>query len=211
MIEIVRDFCSDTNLHGFIYIVQPSRHKIERIFWSVSIFGSFILTLILIIKFIFESQSNPIVIYTDQNVINVEDINFPAVSVCPGVILKAGRKNTLDYKEIMMRITNETMDIEELTENELKLLQVASLIANDRFMSINFPNLSIPTDDFIEKLGEFEEFFDDPPFKNVLVPYNFGANWTDKYPVFMTQNLWKFGFCHTFNFPNSSEIFRMEK
>ena len=86
MLKVIQNFSSDTNLHGFIYIFEPTRHKVERIFWTLSILTSFTITGILIYKFIVESQANPFVIYTDQSAISAQNIYFPSVSICPGLL-----------------------------------------------------------------------------------------------------------------------------
>jgi len=171
---------------------------------------SFILTFILIIKFIIESQVNPIVIFTDKNVINVQKINFPAVSVCPGLIYRIKTNITINYNLIKWKLMHRNFGIKNLTIDELKLMQVASLVAGDQFMSASFPNLSIPTYDLVEKLEDFQDIFGQPFYKTSIVPYNFVANWTERYPVFMTRTLWKIGFCYTFNFPSSSRIYNMD-
>ncbi|CAG9805270.1 unnamed protein product [Chironomus riparius] len=207
MLKVVGNYCSDTSLHGFIYITQSTRHKIERIFWSIAIFASFIQTGILIYKFMIENQANPIVIYTDQNAISVQDINFPSVSFCPGILLKTMEK-PFEYHEIKLMLKNQTMNIKNLSLKELKMMQVASLVAKDQYMSTNFQNVSIPTNDFIDILGSFGTFFGEPLYGTIFRPY-FMANWTDKYPVNFTNTLWKTGFCYTFNFPNSSQMFHL--
>lgn len=208
--KILQNFCKDTNLHGFNYTVQLSRHKAEKIFWSVSISTSFILTLILIIKFIIESQTNSVIIYTDQNVIKVQDINFPAISICPGLIYRIKSNITIDYDSIGWKLNLHGYDgIRNLTLDEQKLFQVANLVADTQFLSRNFPNFSISTDGFVEKMEEFQDVFGEPFYSKSLVPYHFVANWTNRYPVFLTRTLWKTGFCHTFNFPGSDKIFDM--
>jgi amiloride-sensitive sodium channel len=213
MLKVFENYCSDTSLHGFIYIIQPPRHKIERIFWSLAIFASFIQTGILIYKFFVENQANPIVIYTDQNAISLQDIDFPSVSFCPGIIFKTMDK-PFEYHEIKKMLENQTMDIENLTLNELKMMQVASLVAQDKFMSTNYPNVSISTDDFVEVLGSFGSFFGPPAYfegERLLSLSFFAGNWTDRYPANLTYTLWKTGFCYTFNFPNSSQMFEMDR
>ncbi|KAL7036626.1 hypothetical protein ACKWTF_008880 [Chironomus riparius] len=210
MLKVIQNFCGDTNIHGFMYIGQVSSHRIERIFWAISIFVSFTLTGILIYKFIIESQANPIVIFTDQNAISVQDINFPSLSFCPGIIFET-IKNPFKYTEIKEMLENQTIELSNLTLDELKMMQIVSLVANDRFMSGNYPNLSITTEDFLDVLNTFGSFIGESVKSNVLPTYYFfNGNWSNKYPMNLTRTIGPTGFCHTFNFPNSSQMFRME-
>jgi len=211
IIKVIENFCSDTNLHGFMYIMQPSRHRIEKIFWTFSILVSFTVTGILIYKFLVESQVNPIIIYTDQNAISAQDINFPSLSFCPGIIFES-MKVPFKYQKIKEMLENQTINLSNLTSDELKMMQVVSLVGNDRFMSENYRNLSITTDDFMDVLNSTGSFVGDPILKYNLLPYFFlKGNWSNKYPMNLTRTLWKTGFCHTFNFPNSSQMFHMER
>lgn len=211
MLEVIQNFSSDTNLHGFIYIYQPTRHKTERIFWILSIFTSFTLTGILIYKYIVESQLNPIVIYTDQNAISAQDIFFPSVSLCPGLLFKT-MDEPFKYQNVKDMLENQTLNLSRLTLKELKMMQIGSLVANDRFMSRKYPNLSIATEDLLDVLDSFGTFIRHSMKYGKLEPFsNIAGNWSNKYPVHLTRTLSKVGYCFTFNFPNSSQMFHMEK
>ncbi|KAG5674049.1 hypothetical protein PVAND_004038 [Polypedilum vanderplanki] len=211
MLKIIKNFCLNTNLNGFIYIAQPSRHKIERIFWSITIFISFILTGFLIKKLIRESEKNPIVIYTDQNVVHVENINFPAISVCPGIILHTPKRLTFVYKHYVDLIKNK-FGVNAYEERIMKMMQVASLMMRDNFMQSYFEMFSIPTDDFVEQLHKFEPFFFTTYdlIRNRTLSF-FDATWLRNSMANFTQTFWKQGFCYTFNFPGIDKMFHLEK
>lgn len=125
--KTIKYFCRNTNIHGFGYIVQQSGHRIEKIFWSLSILISFILTGILIHKLVIESQKNPTIIYTDQSVVNVEELNFPAVSICPGLLTKSRCETIIDYDKMKLDLIDQP-NITRYSLDDLKLLQIASLI-----------------------------------------------------------------------------------
>jgi hypothetical protein len=153
---------------------------------------------------------NPIVIYTDQNAINAQDINFPSLSFCPGIIFETMRV-PFKYLKIREKLENQTLSLNSLTSYELKMMQVISLVADDRFMSENYPNISISTDNFMDVLNSTGSFVGDPLSKFYEIPYfYFRGNFSNKYAMNLTRTLWKTGFCHTFNFPNSSQMFYME-
>lgn len=170
------------------------------------IFISFALTGILIYKLISESQKNPVVIYTDQNVIPVQDINFPAVTMCFGLIYKTACRTIFDYDEVKLSLENGTKRIENFILNELKMLQVTSLIARDGFVSEKFPDLKVPTDDFMDILDIFNETLGD----NSKVDESFGGHWIKQYFVDARKILTEFGDCYTFNYPDSDRIYTDE-
>jgi hypothetical protein len=88
-------------------------------------------------------------------------------------------------------------------------MQIISLISNDRFLS-NF-NVSIPTDNLIDRLTDFITLFQTTPSINSPYPIHMKANWSQQYETNWTRTLHKTGFCYTFNFPNSTQFFNREK
>jgi hypothetical protein len=204
--QIFITFCDSTSIHGFSYIAQSSRWKIERFFWLFSILTSLALTGTLIRKLIVENRHNPTIIYTDQNVVHVTDILFPSVSITPGLILKTPIKTGIDYVAVKQELTNGAAKIENFTQIELKRLQIASLIARDGFMA-QF-NLSIPTDDFVQRLRDFPSMWRFMHAEKIGDIARLGlarSEWGGKYTVNFTEVLCPTGFCYTFNFPNKIE------
>lgn len=211
MLKVIQNFCNDTSLHGFNYICHPGRHKTEKIFWALSILASFTVTGVLIFKFIIESQANPTVIYTDQNAISAQDIYFPSLSLCPGIITKTMEK-PFRYEIMKKMIENRTLKLTNLTLAELKMMQIGSLVSNDRFMSKKFPNLSIATEDFLDVIDSFGIFLSPSFTRSKSTPYiNIYGNWSNKFPLNLTRTLSKTGYCYSFNFPNSSQMFHMDR
>jgi len=211
-------FCSDTNIHGFAYISQKPRNLVEKIFWILSILTSFTITGLLIFKLLHESQKNPTVIYTDQNKVNIKELNFPAVSICPGLIYKTLCETVIDYPVIKSQLLNHEKNISELSIKDLKLLQVASLVARDHFLFDNFPSLSIPTDDFGEVFQQFNltitpYFLYKRVVQYIVRPYvemppsNFMGSFENQYTVFLRQSVTEFGPCFTFNLPEITDIY----
>jgi hypothetical protein len=60
---------------------------------------SFFLTGLMIFKLVSHAEKNPSVIYVEEKQVRVSDINFPAVSICPGVVLERENLLDLDYME----------------------------------------------------------------------------------------------------------------
>ena len=216
--NIFNNFCLDTNIHGFAYIPQPQLHKVEKIFWILSVLTSFILTGLLIHKLLLESQKNPTVIYTDQNAVKIEELNFPAVSICPGLIYKTFCHVVIDYELIKAQLLSHEKNISELSIKDLKLMQVGSLVARDHFLSDNFPSLSIPTNDFMAIYERYNMTFvpyymykyavgeTTRPYL-VLPPSNFIGSYENKYTVYLKHFVTERGPCFTFNAPKVTDIY----
>jgi len=147
-------------------------------------------------------QSNPIVIYSDENSISVTEINFSAVTICPALKLSI---EGFDYEGIVEKLNNHETELKNLTEKELKYLQIINLIYKS---DLNL-NISITTDDFMERLNDFPSFW----IQKEKAPEVEGVqgNWSNKYAVNFTEILWRTGICSTFNFPRLDELFNLDQ
>lgn len=86
-------------------------------------------------------------------------------------------------------------------------MQVIGLVYNDDFL-LRY-NAIIPTDDFIERLSDFKPFFDSDVYDDS--GFAFQMSWSWNYGTYFYEVLFKTGFCFTFNYPGSSEIFNLNK
>lgn len=88
-------------------------------------------------------------------------------------------------------------------------MQVASLISNNGLMSSL--NISIPTDDFVDRLNDFLSIWDSELDDEFEYETQMKATWRSKFKVNLTRVLHPKGFCFTFNFPPPSKVFDLNK
>jgi hypothetical protein len=78
----VQTFCDEITLHGFMYIA-PSRCILSKIIWICVIIVSGV-SAVLVVQTLFNNwSSHPIVTTIDSTSYPVNEIPFPAVTVCP--------------------------------------------------------------------------------------------------------------------------------
>jgi hypothetical protein len=58
------------------------------------------------------------VIYTDENTIDVRKIFFPALTICPGLIVERGYQSVIKYDEIAKELRSGRITTANLTEHE---------------------------------------------------------------------------------------------
>ncbi|KAG5667492.1 hypothetical protein PVAND_015472 [Polypedilum vanderplanki] len=208
--NVLINFCANTNIHGFSYIVQSRRHFIERLFWIICVTISFVLTGILINKLLIENQRNPTIIYTDQNVVHVTDIDFPSVTFMPGLILKTPLYNGFNY-EYFKKISSvtEKFSFKKWHPASFHRLQIASLIARDGYVRNKF-KISVSTHDIVKLMRKvFPSFWYTHQIHEMFpnVPHYATSLWANKYTINLTEILCQTGFCFTFNFPSKIENF----
>jgi acid-sensing ion channel, other len=82
MFGYVKNYCSETTLHGFRYITQPTCRRSEKIFWLLSLIFSFACAILLIHNVVKETKKTPIITVTSNSLVPIGDIPFPAVTLC---------------------------------------------------------------------------------------------------------------------------------
>ena len=83
----------------------------DRIFWIAALISSLACTILLSKDVIVKIRDFPIVMYYAYKPISVTEVNFPAVTICPGIDTSAG-----ELKD-QQKIEEGKMKLEDLKEN----------------------------------------------------------------------------------------------
>lgn len=103
-----------------------------RFFWVLSLIISLALTSQLTFKFFKNISKNSIVIHVEEKNVNVADLNFPALTFCPGLIIAETQATyyspdevgtgddrvIIDYDKIVEGLKNRKMSIDDLTDQQ---------------------------------------------------------------------------------------------
>lgn len=82
MIRHLKNYCSETTLHGFKYFADEKTHRSEKIFWVFSLLASLISCVCLITKLATDVRKMPIVTVISNEPVSIGDIPFPAITFC---------------------------------------------------------------------------------------------------------------------------------
>jgi acid-sensing ion channel, other len=114
----IRDFFSQTTLHGLKYLYRKKSNQFEKIFWTISLLVSIILTILMISKLLQNYLNNPIVIYNDKYEYSLSDFYFPSITICPTLIFNTRTIKTVNYKAITKALSSNEISINNLTMEE---------------------------------------------------------------------------------------------
>jgi hypothetical protein len=92
--------------------------ELRRWFWSISILLSLIALEELIRNLVLNMHRNPIIFYIDDVPLPVTDIYFPAVTVCPGLLMKNSKEVLIDYEKVTEDLEAGRIDRKNLTQLE---------------------------------------------------------------------------------------------
>lgn len=91
MNDFFKKYFENSTIHGFSYLIDKY-HITERIFWILALISSLICTILLTVQLITKIQSYPIVIFLSEHQVHVSELDFPAITICPGLWLELNER-----------------------------------------------------------------------------------------------------------------------
>ena len=156
IVDTTQEYSSATTIHGIAYIFGDDVSKVERFLWAVVVALALLLTTYQVANLYKDWQNDPVVTTLDTVALPIEDIEFPAVTICP----QGSRQEIVDlvlFRQLTEYIENTTGNATMLTEDEMMDKVVAFL--NDvypgakgkptlltRLMTSDKPEVSIEND-----------------------------------------------------------------
>ncbi|XP_035900497.1 pickpocket protein 28-like [Anopheles stephensi] len=196
-LNIFRDYCANSSIHGFKYFVGANRTRAEKIWWAtmciLSIYGCGSL-----IQTVFDKwRRDPVVVTFAEKPTPIYDIPFPAVTICPITKVKSSVLNfTAVYKSVVDGSGNIT---EEEYDRFLAMIQVCDFSFNQFLPNQHFD------DNLVHVLQDMALSFDDLFLRCI---------WRNKYTScenLFAKTLTERGICYTFNGLSEDVILRKEE
>ena len=110
-----KQYASTSKAHGVSYIGEAESFVVDRIFWVIIVVLSLAFTIFQILMVYDEWKDRPVVTTLDTEALSIEDIPFPAVTICP----QGSANNLVDrvlFKQVVEYIKSNTPEIENATE-----------------------------------------------------------------------------------------------
>ncbi len=80
---VFREYCEHTTLHGWIYVIESNKKRLQQLFWLALIIIFNVLALVIVINSIIDWENEPTITTIKNYSANVADVQFPTITVCP--------------------------------------------------------------------------------------------------------------------------------
>ena len=97
----IYEYFNETTVHGFHYIAT-GRNSLERFFWASLIVCGFIFSSLIFYHALKDWNETPLETTIEQVSLPVEELNYPAVTVCNPSELQMPRRNRWMYLEKLL-------------------------------------------------------------------------------------------------------------
>ncbi|KAJ8733085.1 hypothetical protein PYW08_001383 [Mythimna loreyi] len=81
--ELMYDYANNTTLHGLPYVTRTGLTLSEKIFWFITFVASVSMCLFLISKVWHKWQTSPVIVTVSEQLVPVNEMPFPSVTICP--------------------------------------------------------------------------------------------------------------------------------
>ncbi|XP_059489263.1 pickpocket protein 28-like [Neocloeon triangulifer] len=82
VIYTFREYCHHSSLHGLKYLTDERRHPVDKLYWLVAFISGLSLSYFFIVAIWSKWEENPIIVSLDTTAAIINDIPFPAVTIC---------------------------------------------------------------------------------------------------------------------------------
>ena len=115
-IKTLKQYSERSSAHGINYIAEDGRPATERIFWVIVTFLALCFTAFQTITLYVQWKDDPVVTSLDTVALSIEEVDFPAVTICPqgavreigdAVLFKQFREYVMEKKAIEMKALGE--------------------------------------------------------------------------------------------------------
>ena len=164
IVETTKQYSSATTIHGISYISGDQISKLERFLWAVVVLLAFLLAMYQVVSLYNDWQNDPVVTTLNTVALPIEEIEFPAVTICP----QGSRQEIIDlvlFRQLTEYIQNSTDNATALTEEEMTQ-KVAEFLSDvypgaegkptmlTKMLTSDNPTVSMQNDAFLEKEEE---------------------------------------------------------
>ena len=150
-----REYASSTTVHGVAYVFDHRHPVVARIFWSICVVLAISLTSYQMTSLYTQWEDDPVITTLDTVALPIEDIEFPAVTICPQGAVKEIMDSVLfkQLKEyIMEKKLNESRKKREvfgMRKKEWNLTYEEMMIEAEEFLKDVYPGAKETPKNFV--------------------------------------------------------------
>ena len=158
IVQTLNEYASVSVIHGLSYIFSEGQSMKERILWLIIVCSALAFTVYQLPDFYLEWQEHPIITVLDTVALPIEDIKFPAVTICP----QGSAKDIMDavlYKQLKEYILKEQGNSSEVTGSNRKKREARSELSQDEidqwvsnFFKDVYPGIRVKPTELIQLL-----------------------------------------------------------
>ena len=143
-----KEYASVTTAHGFSYIADENYSGGDRILWVIIVLLAFGFTIFQMTTLYTDWQENPVITTLDTVALPIEDIEFPAITICPQGSLQDIWDSVL-FNQLKSYIYNKTLGVggrkKRTTNSKYRvrgLTYEEMMLEAEKFLNDNYPGIN---------------------------------------------------------------------
>ena len=118
IVDTTKQYSSTTTIHGISYLAGDDVSGVERLLWTIVVLFAIVLTTFQVVTLYNDWQDQPVITTLDTAALPIEEIEFPAVTICP----QGSRREIIDsvlFRQLKRYIQYKEGNVTNLTEEEM--------------------------------------------------------------------------------------------
>ena len=118
IVDTTKQYSSTTTIHGISYLAGDDVPRLERLLWAFVVLFAIVFTTYQVITLYNDWQDQPVITTLDTVSLPIEEIEFPAVTICP----QGSRQEIIDsvlFRQLKSYIQYKDSNVTNLTEKEM--------------------------------------------------------------------------------------------
>ena len=118
IVDTTKQYSSTTTIHGISYLTGDDVSGLERLLWAIVVLFAMAFTTYQVITLYNDWQDQPVITTLDTVSLPIEEIEFPAVTICP----QGSRREIVDsvlFRQLKRYIQDKEGNVTNLTEDEM--------------------------------------------------------------------------------------------
>ena len=124
VLDTAQQYASNSSAHGLTYLVEDGRPVMERIFWIFITTLALCFTAIQTTQLYIQWKADPVVTSLDTVTVPIEELEFPAVTICPqGAVREIGKAVLFkQFKEYIWKKRENNSPMQDIDSDDDNLL-----------------------------------------------------------------------------------------
>ena len=135
IVDTTKQYSSTTTIHGISYLAGDDVSGVERLLWTIVVLFAIVLTTFQVVTLYNDWQDQPVITTLDTAALPIEEIEFPAVTICP----QGSRQEMLEsvlFRQLKKYIQNKESSLNATNRRlKRKVSETETFLTEDEMMA----------------------------------------------------------------------------
>ena len=149
----LKKFSSVTTAHGVTYLAEDGLHILERIFWLIVVCTAIVLMTFQTLTLYQQWQDDPVVTTLDTVALPIQELDFPAITICPQGSMKSILEVVLfnQFERFIRNKRNNEHERAKRENSKLNMNDIKRMNVDSNNSQLTYQEMMMEVDEFLKE------------------------------------------------------------